>query len=77
MKDEVTVYVPLKELKKAGGDTYVSTLNDLVRTKVIKGYERCLAIRVDKVTALRIETILEGLYDLPVNVTHKNFKGDE
>lgn len=77
MDDDVVVYVLTKNLKIAGGKTWLNTLNDLIDLGFVKSYEEAIALTIDKERAVHIQTALSGFYDAPIGTTLKNLKGDK
>lgn len=77
MKDEVVVYVLVKDLIRVGGRSYETILKDLMASGIINSYEPVMSLKVDKTKAIHIEAALEGFYDAPISITMKTLKGDK
>lgn len=72
--EDITVYVTLKNLIKAGGKSYRTVLEDLIKAGVIKSFEDVIALRIEKSKALHIEAVLEGFYEAPVDASFSLLK---
>jgi hypothetical protein len=77
MKNDVTIYIPKKELEESGGEGLLHTLQTLVKGKVISSFEDVIAITFDRINYIRIQSYLEFLNIKSVlpEKTKKNQRG--